>query len=343
MTSKLDIKSTFRSVLRYLRIIWVALTILIAVMVFWVYKSYLSGPGAFHVNEYHPFKSESAKQEYLSYYEAKAKAWPLDSEERMVNTSYGETFVRISGPVDAPPLVLLPGGGRSSLMWKNNIEALSENYRTYALDDIYDWGRSIYTKRMACPESISKWLDDLFTALELGDSISLVGHSFGGWKASQYLLEHPERLSKIVLYSPAYAVHWGNKEFEKRVFRGFIPLRYFMKKELYWVSEHLVQTEEGRALADEMVEDNMLAIKCFKTKIPASMTVMSDDELKSIQVPLFYIAGEDDKIMPVSSAAKRLNDLVPDVSTLVIPEADHCLFITHPDLVSKLILEFLDQ
>ncbi len=73
------------------------------------------------------------------------------------------------------------------------------------------------------------------------------------------------------------------------------------------------------------------------------MTVMSDHELKSIQVPLFFIAGEDDKIMPVKSAAKRIDDLVPDATTLVIPEADHCLFITHPDLVSMRILEFLDQ
>ena len=128
----------------------------------------------------------------------------------MVSTSYGQTFVRISGPKNAQPIVLLPGGGRSSLMWKNNIEALSEDYRTYALDDIYDWGRSIYVKRMGCPESITKWLNELFTALELGDSINLIGHSFGGWKASQYLLEHPERLNKIVIFSPAYAVHSGN-------------------------------------------------------------------------------------------------------------------------------------
>ncbi len=343
MTSKLDIKSTFRSVLRYLRIIWVALTILIAVMVFWVYKSYLSGPGAFHVNEYHPFKSESAKQEYLSYYEAKAKAWPLDSEERMVNTSYGETFVRISGPVDAPPLVLLPGGGRSSLMWKNNIEALSENYRTYALDDIYDWGRSIYTKRMACPESISKWLDDLFTALELGDSISLVGHSFGGWKASQYLLEHPERLNKIVLYSPAYAVHWGNKEFEKRVFRGFIPHRYFMKKELYWVCENLVETEKGRAIADELLDANLLSISCFKTKMPAVMTVLSDDELKSIKVEVIYIDGENNKMLSPQKAIERLNSLAPDIKTEVIPNSGHGLVFTHPELVSEKILDFLNN
>lgn len=335
------LKSTGREILRYIRVAYVLLTLLLILLFIWVYKSYVAGPGAFHINEYHPFKSELAKEEYLDYYEEKARDWPLESEERMVSTSYGKTFVRISGPKEGMPLVLLPGGGRSSLMWKNNIIALSEHYRTYALDDIYDWGRSIYTKRMGCPESITKWLNELFTALELGDSINLVGHSFGGWKACQYLLEYPERLNKIVIYSPAYAVYRGNKEFEKRVFRGFIPFRYFMKKELYWVSEHLVETEEGRAIADEMVDENLLAIKCFKTKIPASMTVMSDHELKNIKLPVLYIAGEDDKIMAVNEAADRLNRLVKDVRTEVIPDADHCLFITHPDLVSERILDFL--
>jgi pimeloyl-ACP methyl ester carboxylesterase len=143
----------------------------------------------------------------------------------MVTNSYGQTFVRISGPKNAPPIVLLPGGGTSSLIWKNNIEALSENYRTYALDDIYDWGRSVYTKRMGCSECVTKWLGELFTALELDDSINLIGYSYGAWKASQYLLSYPDRLDKVVLICPAYTVFYGNKEFEKRAFIGFIPIR----------------------------------------------------------------------------------------------------------------------
>jgi len=228
-------------------------------------------------------------------------------------------------------------------MWKNNIEALSQNYRTFALDDIYDWGRSIYTKRMSGPESITKWLDELFTALELGDGINLVGCSYGGWKAGQYLLAHPERLSKVVLLSPAYTVYHGNKEFEKRVFRGFIPLRYFMKKELYWSCEDLVQTEEGRAIAEEHLDYLMLAIRSFKTKMPAPMTVWTDDELRGINVPVLYIAGENEKMMSVEDAVERLHNLTPDIKTEVIPNSGHAVFFSHPDLVSEKILDFLEH
>ncbi len=339
----LKIKSVISSLLRYLRIAYIAFTLLIVVLFFWIYQAYLSGPNAFNLNEYHPFRSEMAKKEYLEYYDTKAKEWPIYSEEKMVKTSHGQTFVRISGPKNAPPLVLLPGGGRASLMWKNNIEALSKNYRTYAVDDIYDWGRSIYTKRLNSPESIAKWLDELFNALELGDSINLVGYSYGGWKASQYLLEHPNRLNKVVLLSPPYTLCRGNREFEKRVFRGFIPHRYFMKKELYWVCENLVETEKGRAIADELLDANLLSISCFKTKMPAVMTVLSDDELKSIKVEVIYIDGENNKMLSPQKAIERLNSLAPDIETEVIPNSGHGLVFTHPKIVSKKILDFLNN
>ena len=336
-------KSLLRKILKHTLVGYSVITLLLISIIIWFYLSYFSGPRAFNLNEYHPFKSEKAKKEYLAYYDKKSNEWPLQSEEQMVRTSYGETFVRINGPKDAPAIVLLPGGGTSSLMWKNNIVALSKNHRTYAFDDIYDWGRSIYTKRMGCPESITKWLDELFTALELGDSIILIGASYGAWKVSQYLLAYPERIHKVVFLCPAYTVFHGDREFEKRVFRGFIPLRYFMKKELYWSCEDMVQSAEGRAIADDHLEGLRLAIRSFKTKIPPSMTVLSDDELNSIQVPVLYLAGENEKMHSVKDAVERLKTINPGIATEVIPNTGHCLMIAYPDLVNEKILDFLNN
>ena len=70
----------------------------------------------------------------------------MPSTMTTVPTSYGRTFVRISGPADAPPLVLLPGGGSSLLMWAPNVAALSERYRVYAIDRLGDIGRSVYLR-----------------------------------------------------------------------------------------------------------------------------------------------------------------------------------------------------
>jgi pimeloyl-ACP methyl ester carboxylesterase len=87
-----------------------------------------------------------------------------------------------------------------------NIVALSENYRTYAVDNIYDYGRSIYTRKIGIPDDFVGWLDELFTALKLGDNINIMGLSYGGWIAAQYALRLPERLNKIVLLAPVCTV-----------------------------------------------------------------------------------------------------------------------------------------
>jgi hypothetical protein len=55
---------------------------------------------------YHPFRSEAAKREYLSYYDLRAREWPVPAVERLVKTSQGHTRVRVSGPSEASPLVL---------------------------------------------------------------------------------------------------------------------------------------------------------------------------------------------------------------------------------------------
>lgn len=336
-------KSQIRKIIKYSLVTYTVFTLLIIALILWIYNSYLSGPSAFLVNEFHPFKSEVLQKKYLDYYDTKSKEWPLNSEELMVSTSYGETFIRVSGPKNAPPLVLLPGGGESSLIWKNNIEAFSENYRTFALDDIYDWGRSIYVKNMGCEECITKWLDELFTALDMKDSINLVGYSYGGWKAAQYLIDYPNRISKVAIICPAYTIYHGNKDFEKRVFWGFIPLRYFMKRELCWLCEDMVQTKEGQEIADDILDDLQLGIRSFKTKIPASMTVLSDEELKSIRVPFLYLVGENEKMHSVKDAVNRINTIAPGIKTEVVKNTGHCLLFTDPEVVNEKILDFLNN
>ena len=155
-------------------------------------------------SSFHPFRSEKARQGYLANYDRRASQWPVAAQGRLVETSGGQTYVRISGPSDAPPLVLLPGVNASSLMWLPNISELSQNYRVYAVDNIYDFGRSVWKRPMLTASDFVNWLDELFTQLGLGENINLMGISYGGWIASQYALHRPGRLKKLVLLARLY-------------------------------------------------------------------------------------------------------------------------------------------
>ncbi len=150
---------------------------------------------------WHPFRSAASQQEYLAFYDGRAQRWPIPSESTMVSTTFGDTFVRVQGPTDGPPLVLLPGDSETSLSWIPVIEAFAGEHRVYAFDHIYDTGRSIYRRQPRRPDDFVRWLDELFDELQL-HNVRLVGHSYGGWIASLYALEFPERLDKLVLLSP---------------------------------------------------------------------------------------------------------------------------------------------
>jgi pimeloyl-ACP methyl ester carboxylesterase len=296
------------------------------------------------VSEHHPFRSAKSKEMYLESYDRMAKQWPVLSEIRTVETSFGFTFVRISGPADAPPLVLMPGANATSLMWLPNIEALSESFRTYAVDNIYDFGRSVFTKRIKTPDDYVMWLDELFDALGLGDNINLMGLSYGGWLTSQYALNYPERLNKIILLAPAATILPFRSEFLKHATLSLIPHRHYVEKSMFRVLEDLINKDDaGRVLAEEMVEQTFLAQRCFKPKMLLGPTVLTDIELQSLEVPVLYLVGENEKIYSPHKAVQRLKKIAPRIRTELIPNAGHDLSVVQADMVDTLVLDFLNQ
>jgi pimeloyl-ACP methyl ester carboxylesterase len=290
---------------------------------------------------YHPFRSKKAKETYLAYYDEHAKRWPIASECKLVKTSFGQTFVRISGPTDGPPLVLLPGDSENSLAWISQIAALSVDYRTYALDHIFDNGRSIYARPMKKPSDFVQWLDELFTALEL-DSINLMGHSYGGWQASLYALAHPQRLEKLILLAPAATVLPPPPGLVVRMILYYlIPIRFVAKRYSYWYAPDMVRKEETRKIVDEMVDEQLVARRCFKRRNFVRPTVLTDQDWQRLQAPTLFLVGENEVTYSAHKAVRRLATVAPHVKTALTPNADHHLAIVKPEWVNNEVLKFL--
>jgi len=290
--------------------------------------------------ECNPFKSPESREKFLRVYDEKAKAWPVQSESKMINTSYGNTYVRISGPLDAPPLVLLHGMNSNSLMWLPNIEDLSKNYRTYAIDDICGIGRSIDTKTIKDSNDFNNWLDELFNNLKLGNAINLVGMSYGGWQACQYALNFPNKINKLVLLAPAATVLKTSSMFTMRAILSLIPSRYFLKSLIYWVMADSVKKDE-KAM-EKTVNFMYLGSKCFKTRLPPAPTVLEDAELKNIKIPVLYMVGENEKIYSPSKAVNRIKNVAPQIKTEIVPNAGHDLTSVQKNMINTKVLEFLE-
>jgi pimeloyl-ACP methyl ester carboxylesterase len=296
------------------------------------------------MTDFHPFKSPKAKQEYLRINEQRSKFWPIPYESLYANTSYGITHVRVSGSKNLPPLVLLPGKGGNSLMWYKNIESLSQKYRTYTVDPIFEFGLSSYTKNMKKSDEYIDWLDQLFDALNLGNQINLMGLSYGGWLTSQYTIKHPERLRKVVLIAPAATIIQIKPEFYIRGFlMTILPFRYLKESFFSWLFAEIANRgEAGKVFIKKTVDLDDEDSKLFKSMPVVIMpTVLSDTELKSIKIPVLFVVGENEKIYSAQDAVQRIKNIAPNIKTEIIPKASHDLIFSQPELVNKTVINFL--
>ncbi len=289
----------------------------------------------------HPFRSTGARDAYLAHYDRQARNWPVAATSQMMETSFGQTFVRISGPDDGPPMVLLPGDTEHSLAWIPVVEQFSNHYRTYAVDQIYDIGRSIYSRPITEPADYVHWLGDLFDSLAL-DNVDLVGHSYGGWQASLFALAHPTRLNKLVLLSPAVTVlRPGLGLLFRAIVYDRVPTRFVTRRYLYWYAPEASSRPDTVQAIDNMVEESLLARKCFKRRKFVPPTVLTDEQWRSLAVPTLFLVGDREVTYPADKAIQRLNRVAPNVATRLAADEDHHLTIVKPDWVVDNVLDFL--
>lgn len=301
-------------------------------------------------SECYPFVSQEARDSYLSYYDKKARqCWPVlvDAENRHVETSFGRTFVRVGGPKEAPPLVLIPGDSETSLAWSFTIQALSTGCRTYALDHVNDIGRSIPKNSLTAPDDFVRYLDELLEKLNLHQRrINLVAHSCGGWQACLYAVAHPERLEKLVLLAPTATVlpiRFG--VLMRAILFSLIPFRWYFKYYMHWYAPASVKMEGSRKAIDEMVEEELLARKCFTYRksdlvIP---TVLADEDWQHLTVPTLFLVGDQEVMYDPEDAVRRLDRITRKgkVTSVIVPNADHHLALVQPAWVSKSVIKFL--
>ena len=291
------------------------------------------------MSEHHPFRSIDAKEKCLAMFEAREKSnWPVKSEHLYVETSYGKTFVRAHGPVNAPHLVLLHGIGTNSLSWNHNIKDLSKEFRTYAVDIIDDYGLSINTTPIKNSSDHVKWLDELFTKLGFKDNINIIGHSYGSWMASQYALRFQKRLKKIVLIAPAATVLPIIFQFHIRHILSLLPFRYFKESLFSWVDP----TEKHKFEVKKQADLIAVSMKCYKPRYRVVRpTVLSDEDLKSLKCQAFFLFGEKERIYSPDKAMERLDNIAPHIKKVIIPGVGHMSILQSP-LLNKKIIAFLE-
>lgn len=115
-----------------------------------------------------------------------------------------ELDVAITGPADAPPLILLHGFPESHRTWRYVMRHFQDRYRLIAPDQRGFAGSSK-------PEGVEAYqpknmvADLLALADHLGiDTFTLVGHDWGGAIAWMAALNHPDRITRLIMANAAH-------------------------------------------------------------------------------------------------------------------------------------------
>jgi non-heme chloroperoxidase len=268
-----------------------------------------------------------------------------------LTTSDGTTlFYNDWGLKDARPIMFHHGWPLSADDWDNQmLFFLSHGYRVIA-HDRRGHGRSDKTDTGNEMDTYAADVAAITKALELRDAVH-IGHSTGGGEVARYVARaEPGRVAMAVLIGaipPVMIRSDANPDgVPPEVFDGireglfanraqfFLDLPsgpfYGFNRDGAKVSQGLIQNwwRQGMAGGAKAQHD------CIAVFSETDFT----EDLKAITVPVLFVHGEDDQIVPIANSAHKAMKLVKNGTLKSYPGLSHGLFATHPDLINADLL-----
>jgi pimeloyl-ACP methyl ester carboxylesterase len=279
------------------------------------------------------YKSPQVKAQFMEIYDAKMKEWPVPYESLFVDTSYGHVHVIVSGPEDAPPMLLLHASGVPAWSWMYNVEELSQRYRTYAVDLIGDAGKSEYDSldnRMQDGQDEAELYAEITEQLGVGQAY-VVGASEGGFVGTQYTLHAPERVRKLVLLGPM-GYSGATQSVLRIMFAQFFPLKPIQESTFRWAFS------DDPRLGQEFGEWFRLIMSGLNPAKVAPLP-LKPEQRQRIQVPVLMVLGKRDNLVGDPAKATALVQDMPDIRVEVL-DTGHLIGAEQPEQVNALILDF---
>jgi non-heme chloroperoxidase len=264
-----------------------------------------------------------------------------------------EIFYKDWGPKDAQPIVFHHGWPLSADDWDNQLMFfLGEGYRVIA-HDRRGHGRSTQTDTGNEMDTYAADVEELVEALDLRNAIH-VGHSTGGGEVAHYVARaKPGRVAKAVLIGAVPPIM-----LKTEANPGGLPLELFdqfragtaanraqffldiASGPFYGFNRTGVQPIEG-VIRNWWRQGMMGGVKAHYDCVKAFSETDFTEDLKSIDVPVLLLHGDDDQVVPIADSALIGIKLLKHGSLKVYPGYPHGMATTHADDINRDILAFV--
>ena len=263
-----------------------------------------------------------------------------------------QLFYKDWGPKDAQPVMFHHGWPLSADDWDNQmLFFLSQGYRVIA-HDRRGHGRSDQTDIGNDMDTYAADVTAITLALDLRDAIH-IGHSTGGGEVTRYVARAERgRVAKAVLIGaipPVMVQSDANPDgVPLGVFDGFRAALVANRAQFYRdvpSGPFYGFNREGAKISQGQIDNwwrqGMAGgAKAHYDCIAAFSETDFTEDLKMITVPVLFVHGEDDQVVPIANSAHKAIRLVRDGILKTYPGLSHGLFATHPDLINADLLAF---
>ncbi|MFA5112460.1 MAG: alpha/beta hydrolase [Desulfobaccales bacterium] len=263
------------------------------------------------------YRSARGQAEVIALYEKKLANLAVETRSRMVETRFGHTHVLTAGPQEAPPVMMLTGistGAPRMLEW---FRPLIKDFRLYAPDPIGQPGRSAQTRVPPGDHNYGKWMVDVLDGLGL-EQLPFIGVSFGGGILLDTASYAPERISRAALIAPAGLTP---VPFISSAVKFFIPCllyRYFPSR------ERLIGTI--RPLAGQIDDYSLQVFDATLRHVKLNVAPpgpFDRETLAGFKAPTLLFLAKSDIFLPVESARRRAQELLPSLTAVEVFEGPH--------------------
>ncbi|PZF79265.1 alpha/beta fold hydrolase [Jiangella anatolica] len=263
------------------------------------------------------YRSDDARQAIEAGYRTLLDRWPVPSASATLPTRHGDTFVLVSGPDDAPPVVLLHGAGFNSAAWLADAALWARTHRLYAVDLLGEAGLSAPVRPPLGSGAYAEWLDDVLDGLGV-ERAAFVGTSLGGWLALDYTVRRPERVSRLVLLVPGGIGRQKYAAVLASVFLMSFGDRGRRASAGLMLGPRGSAEPGGPALGEQL----LLIQRGFRYRRDP-LPIFTDDQLRAIAAPVLVVAGAKDRMLDQRGTARRVRALVADATVTLVPDAGH--------------------
>jgi 3-oxoadipate enol-lactonase len=244
----------------------------------------------------------------------------------------------VTGPEEAPVVVLSNSLGSTTTMWDAQADALAEHFRVVR----YDTRGHGASPVPAGPYDIDDLADDVVALLDtLGvEKAHVVGLSLGGMTGMRLAARNPERVDRLVVLctgaklDPSSA--WHDRAATVRAGGSGAVAEAVVSR--WFTAPYLEAHPDTRTACEAVVAATPAEGYASCCEVIATMDLRAD--LARIEAPTLAIAGADDPATPPPHL-EAIAEGVPDGRLLVVPDSAHLANAQQPDTITPAIIAHL--